>query len=365
MTMRTTLARGLVFAVALVAGAGFEMGRARAASGFNPMIEVHGRTMKRDGGVAQSATGSEFFVPGTRVTMAIKAGTTHPEEMTLCGGGVGGDGPIDQMLKHSSFVWRLTTVPVKYENGRATFDLEWARYRADNGDRAVAQGKSTLTLAEGQRQVVDLVHGAPGSGSCNAESTLIEVGVAVKEDPKLAQNILQYDLWLTHQTPDGDRKVRHFVGMGLQGAEVAFAFVPLRFPVPQLVSNQLPYDLIMSVLGKLRGRVTPEGRIALTIDTTRSDGMGPRGEPATGNGSGSGSKFLEMAEGEAVEIELPAGSGRSSRQAFAGVTPPPRAGAPVRETDPVSVRDGRVTVEEGLFFQGHRTSLVVQVRRVG
>jgi hypothetical protein len=186
--MRTILAKGLVFAVALVAGAGFEMGRARAASGFNPMIEVHGRTMKRDGGVAQSATGREFFVPGTRVTMAINAGTTRPEEMTLCGGGVGGDGPIDEMLKHSSFVWRLTTVPAKYENGRATFDLEWARYRADNGDRAVAQGKSTLTLAEGQRQVDRPCRGS-GSGSCNAESTLTRKWGGGQRI-RLAQNIL-------------------------------------------------------------------------------------------------------------------------------------------------------------------------------
>lgn len=362
--MRTSLAKGIALAVAVAGGVGLEMGHPRAESGFMPMIEVHSRTMKRDGGILQSATGNEFFVPGTRVTMSINAGTTHPGEMTLCGGGVGGDGAVGDKLKRSSFVWMLTTLPVKYENGRGTFDLEWARYRADNGERPVAQGKWTLTLAEGQTQVVDLVHGAPGSGNCNAESTLVEVGVAVKEDPKLAQTVLQYDLWLTHHSPDGEQKVRHFVGMGTQGAEVAFAFVPLRFPVPQLVSNQLPYDLIMSVLGKLRGRVSADGRIALAVDTTRNDGMGPRGEPATGYGGGSGSKFVEIAEGEAIEIELPVGSGSSSRPAFAGVTPPPRAGGRVPDTEPVTVRDGRVTVEEGLFFKGHRTSLVVQVRQV-
>ena len=145
---------------------------------------------------------------------------------------------------------------------------------------------------------------------------------------------------------------------------MAFAFVPLRFPVPQLVSNQLPYDLITSVLGKLRGRVSADGRISLAVDTTRNDGMGPRGEPPTGYGGGSGSKFVEIADGEAIEIELPVGSGSSSRAAFAGVTPTPRAGGRVPETEPVTVRDGRVTVEEGLFFKGHRTSLVVQVRQV-
>jgi hypothetical protein len=365
MIMRTFLARDLVFVVAMTAGVSADLPSAGAKAGSTPMIEVHARTMKREGGVAQSGTANGSFVPGSPETLSVNAGTTHPEEMTLCGGGVGGDRPIADMLKSSSFVWKLTTRPTKYENGRGTFDLEWARYRADSGDRAVAQGSSTLTLAEGQRQAVDFVRGAPGSGSCTAESTLIEVAVAVREDQKLAQTILQYDLWLTHRSPDGEQKVRHFVGMGAQGAEVAFAFVPLRFGVPQVVSNQQPYDLITSVLGKLRGRVTPDGRITLAVDTTRNDGMGPPGEPASGYGGGSGSKYLEMAEGEAIEIELPAASGRSSRPAFAGVIPPPRAGAPDRVTEPVSVRDGRVIVDESLFFQGHRTSLVVQIRRVG
>jgi hypothetical protein len=284
--------------------------------------------------------------------------------MTVCGGGVGGDRPIEELLKKSSFVWKITALPTRYEKGRATFDLEWARYRADSGLRPVAQGRQILTLAEGQRQVLDLARGASGTTNCNADSTLVEVGAAVKEDPKLAATILQYDLWLMHNLPDGEQKVRHFIAMGTQGAEVAFAFVPLRFPVPQLVSNQLRYDIITSVGGKLRGRVMPDGRISLTVDTTRNDGMGLRGGPQSGFNGGSGAKFLEVAEGEAIEIELPAANGHSSRAAFAGVIVPPRAGAPDAQTEPVSVRDGRVTVDEGLFFQGHRTSVVVQIRRV-
>jgi hypothetical protein len=78
--------------------------------------------------------------------------------------------------------------------------------------------------------------------------------------------------------------------------------------------------------------------------------MGPRGEPATGTGGGSGSKFLEDGGGEAIEIRLPAAAelepsgirGRDSRRASA---------AAGRETEPVSVRDGRVTVEEGCSFR--------------
>jgi hypothetical protein len=269
------------------------------------------------------------------------AGSAGPDDMTVCGGGVSESGTLDEKLARNSFVWKLTMLPARYENGLETFDLEWARYRRDGGGRPSAQGKATVTLAEGQRQIVDLVHGAPGPGNCQGESTLIELGAAVREDPKLAQTILQYDMWLTHRSARGEAQVRHFVGMGRQGTELQFAFLPLRFPVPQLVTNQVPYDVITSVLGTLRGRLQDDGRIALSVDTTRRDGLGPRGE-----------------------IELPAPSGRSSLPAVAGVTPPPRRGPVPRAADPVTVADGRVIVEDALFFEGQRTSLVLQVRPI-
>jgi hypothetical protein len=284
--------------------------------------------------------------------------------MTVCGGGVSEVGTLDDKLARSSFVWKLTVLPVSYENGRETFELEWARYRRDGGGRPSAQGKTTLTLAEGQRQVVDLVHGAPGSGNCPGASTLIEVGAGVRENPKFAQAILQYDMWLTHKGTGGEPQVRHFAGMGVQGAEVTFAFVPLRFAVVQRIPNQAAYDVITSVTGTVRGRLQEDGRIELSVDTTRRDGMGPRGEGPTGEHGGSGVKRLEVTPSEAVEIELPAAGDRSSLPAVAGVTPSVRRGPAPKLTDPVTVADGRVTVDDALFFTGYRTSLVVQVRQV-
>ncbi len=356
--------KSLVIVSVMTAGAWLQMAPAGAQSGFTPIIEVHSLTTKRDGGVFQSATGREPFVSGQRATMSIFAGTSRPEELTLCGGGVGGDAPIEGMLKENSFVWKITTVPVKYEAGRATLDLEWARYRADSGTRPAAQGKLTLTVADGQRQVIDLAHGAAGSTGCNAESILVEVGVALQAEPRLAHAILQYDLWLTHQATDGAKQVRHFVGMGTQGADVAFAFVPLRFALPQRLSDQVPYDVITTVLGTLRGRLQADGRIVLSVATTRRDGMGRRGEEADGDSGNSGVKWLELAQAEAVEIEIPAAGGRSSRPAVAGAIPPTLRGAAPPAGQPVTVADGRVTVDNALFFEGQRTSLVLQVRQV-
>jgi hypothetical protein len=361
--MRRNLMKGLVIAIA-IAGAGLDTATPRAAAGLTPMLEVHARTTKRDGGAFGTATIKAAFVPGTPVTTSVTAGSTRPEEMTLCGGGVGGDQPIADLLKRNSFVWRVTTIPIRQENGRLTFDLEWARYRADSPLRPAAQGTLTLTLPEGQRQIIDLAHGAPGTSGCNAESTLIEVGAAVREDPKLAATILQYDLWLTHDGTDGHKQVRHFAAMGIQGAEVAFAFVPLRFSIVERVPNQVAYDVFTSVLGTIRGRLQPGGRVDLTVDTTRRDGLGPRGEGPNGNSGNSGVKRLDVAPSEAVEIELPVAGGGSSLPAIAGVVPPPRRGPATPATEGVIVADGQVRVDNALFFQGQRTSLVVQVHEV-
>jgi hypothetical protein len=364
MMMRSGLLTRFVVVGAITAGVWLQMTPAGAQSGFTPILELHSLTTNRDGGIFQTATGRTDFVPGRRVTTSFGAGTTRPEELTLCGGGVGGDATVESMLKENSFVWKVTTVPIKYDAGRATFDLEWARYRADGGGRPAAQGRLTLTLADGQRQVIDLAHGAAGSAGCNAAATLIEVGVGLQAEPKLAQAILQYDLWLTHHAADGAKQVRHFAGMGVQGADVAFAFVPLRLAVPQLVSNQAAYDVNITVLGTLRGRLQADGRIALSVDTTRRDGLGRRGEGPDGWSGNSGVKRLELAPAEAVEIELPPIGGRSSRPAVAGVIPSTRPGATPQSGQPVTVADGRVTVDNARFFEGQRTSLVVQVRQV-
>jgi hypothetical protein len=364
MIMRTTFGRGLVFLGAVAAVAASETAPPHAAAALTPILQLHARTTARDGGVFQSATASAPFVPGTPVTLSATAGTSRPSEMTLCGGGVGGDRPIPDLLKENSFVWKITLIPVKQVEGRVTFDLEWARYQADSPARPVMQGMSTLTLGEGQRQVIDLAHGAAGSSRCDAASTMIEVGAAVREEPKLAGAILQYDLWLTHRAPSGAKQVRHFTGMGTQGAEIAFAFVPLRFQLQPGVSSQATYDVITSVKGTLRGRLQEDGRIALTVDTSRRDGLGPRGEGAAGDAGNSGVKRLEVAESEAVEIELPATGGGSSIPVDTGAGGQSSPGTPPPTIDGVTVADGRIRMQAAQFFAGHRTALVLQVKEV-
>ena len=131
----------------------------RAQTALQPIIEVHGRATNSDGGASWTAKGDSAFVPGQPVTWLVVAGSSHPGDMTVCGGGVSEVVTLAEKLAGHSFVWKLTILPASYENGRQTFDLDWARYRRDGGERPSAQGKATVTLSEGQPYVVDLVHG--------------------------------------------------------------------------------------------------------------------------------------------------------------------------------------------------------------
>lgn len=337
----------------------------KAESG--PTLEVHVRSFRRTGGVSQTLYINSWLVPGTPVTWHLTAGTSNPAEMTICGAGVSELGTLADKLARSAFVWEVKMLPSKYENGTATFDLEWARYQVDGSGRPAAEGKSTLTLREGDRQQIDFVRGVPGARNCAEEDAVIEVGTGYTENRQLAQTVLQYDLWLKHQQANGEIVTRRFTGMGMQGAEVNFVFAPLQFTVRQLTPEQTTRDLFTIVKGAIRGRLLPSGRIAIIVDTSRRDGLAvPSGGPGGGSGN-SGRKLLDAAADEAIEIELPApgGSSRTPVRARVGAAPtPPGATPSAVPKQAVSLVDGWVVVDNALFFQGQRTSLIVQVKRV-
>jgi len=327
-----------------------------------PTIEARLQTFSRTGGVSITAWGNTISVPGTPATFFLTAGSANPIEMTVCGGGFGESGTMADKLSRNSFVWELKLLPVKNENGSSTFHLEWARYQADGGGRPAAEGKSTLTLREGERQTIDLVRSAEGA-RCSDESAVVDVAAGFKEAKAVAQGMLQYDIWLKHQPETGDAVIRKFTAMGPQGADVKFGFVPLAFTVPQVAPGQGAYDVFTTVQGTIRGRLQANGRVALSVDTSRRDGVGPQAAGPSGGGGNTGRKVLEIAADETIEIELPAPGGRSSTGAR-GVQASPRGATPAPAQRAVSVDNGRVTIDNALFFQGQRTSLIVQVKPV-
>jgi len=350
-------------ALAAVIGAFAPGAAAQDRPSSGPTLEVHIRTLKHAGGTGMSGWGRNPLVTGTPVAWFLTAGSVNPADMTVCGGGVGETGALGDKLSRNSFVWDVRMLPSKYENGTVTVDLEWARYRTDTPGRPSAEGKATLSLREGDRQPIDFVHGEIGSRGCAEDAAIVEVGTGYAEDRQLAQSILQYDVWLKHQGAGGQTVTKRFTAMGAQGADVAFAFTPLQFQVSQDAPDNAAYDVFTTVQGTIKGRLLPNGRLSVSVDTSRRDGLGPRSGGAGAGWSGNtGRKLLDIAPDEAIEIELPAPRGTSRTSALKGAAASRGAGSAPAPTQAVSTVDGRLVIDHALFFQGQRTSLIVQVK---
>jgi hypothetical protein len=330
---------------------------------YGPILEARVQTFKSSGGSGGSATASDPVVAGQGRTWYLSAGQSNSGEMTLCTVGAADSGALADKLSRSALVWELKVGPTKYENGNTTFDLDWARYQADGAGRPTVEGRSTLTLREGERKTLDFIR-VPGMRGCENDSAVVDVAAGYKEDRRFADTVLQYEMWLTHRRSNGDAVVRRFTGMGRQGDGVDFSFVPVRSAIDVSTPDRAAYDVFTTVLGTIRGRMQSNGRIALTVDTSRRDGLGPQTAGPSGGVIGNGGrKLLDVAPGETIEIELPAPGGRSMIGAR-GAAAAPRGGAPAPSQSAASVANGRVVVDNAVFFQGQRTSLIVQVKPV-
>jgi hypothetical protein len=224
------------------------------------------------------------------------------------------------------------------------------------------EGKTTMTLREGESQTIDFVRSAPAAHSCAEDAAIVEVGSGYKE-AEAPRSILQYDVWLKHESPSGETITRRFSAMGREGADVAFAFAPMQFAVDPAAAQQPDVVLFTSVQGTLKTRTIAGSRFQIIVDTSRRDSLGSRVSGPRGSIGNSGRKMLDVAPGEAIEIELPAPGGMSSVPASGGAAAAPRAASPSPlPQQAVSIVNGRVVVNNALFFQGQRTSLIVQVK---
>lgn len=278
---------------------------------------------------------------------------------------------LDDLLKTAAHVWKVTTTGVKYAAGRQTFDLEWARYAAATGPVPVASRTQRLTLSQGQTHTVDLLHNS--SSDCPTASIVAEIEAGAREDPARADTVLHYDVWLVRRDASGKKETRQFVLTGKQGAAVPFAFAPLVGEVPRLQANQYDFSVQTNISGELRGRAGADGRLSIELTTSRQDRLYHEGQdPSSNPGLGAGRKVLDVAEGEAVEIELPARSGHMASYASAADAARAKGtlgrvsagqGGTASALPALSLHNGRVVVNFGPYFASERVSLILRVKR--
>jgi hypothetical protein len=298
---------------------------------------------------------------------ALESGTEY-----LCSAGSSelNAAALDDLVSRHLHVWQVTSRAAGVTERGFAFDVEWVRYASATGTRPVASGRSTLILVEGQRHVLDLVHATGASAQCDAGSVVLEVEARGRDDSALADRAMRYELWLVHTDPSGGKHTSRVVQTGLHGMQLPFAFSPVRLPVPSSASLQAVFDAAVRVDGHLRGRIRPDGGIDLELMTGRRAALEQRGAGRVALPEASeGRKVLQLAQGETIEIELPALTGGAttvvgvdaSRGALSA-----RGGAtwlgPGGPADAVSVADGKLTVSFTRLFEGHKLSILLRAQ---
>ena len=350
------------------------------AQDVQPIVTVQARSITVEGTANASAGGSDPFVPGQTLTRYVYAGSLASGQSPCILGAAGGTSSqtVESLRREYAHVWKITTTAVKYEAGTEIVDLDWARYGPEAGSAPVISARQRLTLTEGQRYVIDLLHTSSDT-PCKVGTINVEIEAGVRESPGFADTLLQYDLWLIRRDAGGGQSATyHVITTGMQGGEVPFAFGALRMAVPKLVADQFDFDVVTRVSGRIRGRMREDGRIALEMYANRTDDVARRGvtppeRPAPG---GEGRKRLDVAPGEAIEIQIPARTGVWSGAATPAAEASARGrmggggraggaaqGSQAQPPEPVAIADGRLSVNYAGFIEVQPVSLIVQVRR--
>ena len=350
-------------------------------TGAQPVLQVGVRTLNAEGARARDAGIARVLESGQVSTTLVHAGRIEDPDGQLCTmravDTTGRDlSEFDKRnLAGALYVWKVTTTGVRTDAGRQVIDLEWGRFDRGSTTAAVS-GKSRLTLTEGQRHALDLVHGA-ATAPCRTPAVILEVTALTKEDPALADTVLHYDMWLVRHDRLGKKETRHLMLSSVQGGAADFYFPPLVTPVPRLQADQYEFRVASRISGSVRGRVTHDGRVSVELETRRENRVErtPSSSVAAPRSAG-GRKVLTGVLGEAIEIQLPPATGSSSTFASAKSEADARtlrgsgiaAANPLRPEasgtlEPVLIRNGRLVVNYAAFFEGERLSVIVQVRK--
>jgi hypothetical protein len=356
---------------------------ASAQSVGEAALDITIRTVPRDGSPSRSWARDTNNLPKGQTNSTYLYAGSPPEALperlrgpadgseSLCSVGSRelSTGTLEDLVSQNLHVWKITSRAAGVTERGFSFDVEWVRYANATGTRPVASGRSILILADGQRHVLDLVHASGTSSTCDTGSVVLDVEARVKEDPTLADRAIRYDLWLVHTDPSGARQVSHRIQTGLHGMPLPFVFSPVRLPVPANVSPQTAFDAVVRINGQVRGRVRRDGAIVVELTTGRRAALEQGGAARVAMPeAGQGRKLLQLAQGETLEIELPALTGGATTVLGSGGSLSARAGSSFAgqggPPDAVSLADGKLSVSFTRLFEGHKLSILLRAQVV-
>jgi hypothetical protein len=244
---------------------------------------------------------------GENAAVRVAVGSRDPalgRAAHLCIGGAASYTDSDTAAKEFLHTWVARTKLREAALDHIDLEVDWERHDTDakGVSKIVAGDRRLITLAEGERHLLDFIDDphARDRGGCS-RNVVVEATAAVEEDPALADQVIEYDMWLVDEPPHGGRSqrtTRRWQATGRQGEHLEYSFPSVNWSASQGPSDSK--GAAVNVWGEIRGRVRRDGTLAIRLYAARSI-MGPNG----GVGD-AGEKLVRVGPGETVSLELPA-----------------------------------------------------------
>jgi hypothetical protein len=352
-----------VFALAL----GALPARATTTEGWIPALEIR----------VQASSGQGTTTPASGTWKMVKGSEPLAKTVifgpSLCAVGIGGAETPDAQFPIAT-IWKVTGEYLGVQAGRHAARIT-SRFVRLNGQESSASATHPLSLREGDSVVLDALTNAL-DGSCQVRTVTIEARlVMMPDDPALAQARYTADLWLVHTAPDGREQREHLISNVDGSGPMPFMFRRLTFPVPVIDPRQGDAAAIIQLSGAIRTRPRQDGAIDLDIDTTRrlfSFEYPNRHAPSS---LAPARKTVTVKPDETTAIDFPPpGTGYvslmmpgspSNAWAIVGGRASGSSGsaAPATDGPALEIVKERLVLHTSRFFKGHRTQLLIRLRR--
>jgi hypothetical protein len=340
--------------------------------GWVPVLELRAVSSAPEG-AHSNVSGPRTLVKGEPIVTTIVSRTT------LCALGISStDVPPGPAPNN---VWKLNGEYLGEQAGRHQIRVTTGFTRLA-GQPASGTNTQTLSLREGDKVTLDVLT-SPVSGSCQVRNVTIEAQLVMQSaDPALARARYTADLWLVHTDPGGQQRREHLI-TNVDGSSAApFMFSRLSFPVPFLDARQGNTEAYIQLTGALRARTRTDGRVDLDVDTSRFMFGAERTDKPSSFTAPHSRKTLTLKPEETTAIDFPpptsgymslslgdsagGGTGRIGAGAAAGGGGGGGGTQRAATADgvPVQVNGDRLVVNTSAFFKGHRTQMLVTLRRV-
>jgi hypothetical protein len=337
--------------------------RQRGETGWTPVLQLRAVSSEPEGPRVGVAGEWKIVKDGGPLAMTFVAGPT------LCRMGVGsGDYPPPDAAT-SRVTWVVTGTWLGEQADRQQLRIT-SKFLRVGGRESSASTTQTVSLRDGDEITLDAVS-EPVDSDCKVHTVTFNARLAMQPATvALAQTTYAADLWLIHNGPF-DAEMRDHMVVNVNGlASVPFQFKPLEFSLPMADPRQGNISATISLAGSIRGRARADGLVDLDLETNRLvyGITSPESVPSL---TSMLRKTMAVRPGETTAVEFPPpASGASSvaldassggGQVKAGAQPGVTASS---QDSLVRVINGRLMVDTARFFKGHKTQLLITLKRL-